>query len=96
MSESRLAGVMTVSQNQSQYPGQPFFVTSTYRIWNDDGAWQGSTPQMWDFGEYGASSIVLVGEGTYEGLHAWMDITDWSAINGVVFPAPPPTAPTAQ
>ena len=34
------------------------------------------------------------GEGAYEGLYAVMG-TDWDAIVGFIFTAPPPEAPTA-
>ena len=96
VSDPRLDGRMTYSENVDQYPGRHFFATGTYRIVNDDGAWQGSAPVMIDFGDHVAASIVLVGEGAYEGLYAWIgDTTDWEAITGVIFPAPPPEAPTA-
>ena len=93
VSDPRLDGVMTVSQNQNQYPLQPWLLMETYRIANDDGAWQGSFPSMSDGSVFGSASVVLVGEGAYEGLYAWTDVSDWSAISGVIFPAPPPEAP---
>ena len=34
-------------------------------------------------------TVVLVGEGAYEGLYAWTDVSDWSAISGVIYPDPP-------
>jgi hypothetical protein len=93
VSETRLDGVMTVSQNQNQWPLQPWLLMETYRISNDHGAWQGSFPSMSDGGAFGNASVVLVGEGAYEGLYAWMDVSDWSAISGVIFSVPPPEAP---
>jgi hypothetical protein len=94
VSDPRLAGQMTVSQNQNQYPLQPWLQTETYRIVNDDGAWQGSFHSMRDGGDFGNASVVLVGEGGNQDLYAWMDVSDWNAISGVIFSAPPPEAPT--
>jgi hypothetical protein len=93
VSDPRLGGLMTVSQNQNQWPLQPWLLTETYRIVNDDGAWQGSFHSMKDGGDFGNVSVVLVGEGANEGLYAWTDVSDWNAISGVIFSAPPPEAP---
>ena len=95
VSDPRLDGVMTLTANMNQWPLQPMLAMETYRITNEDGAWQGSFPSVYEsFSDTaGAQSVVLVGEGDYEGLYAWMDVTDWSAINGVVFSYPPPEAP---
>jgi hypothetical protein len=96
VSDPRLDGVMTVSQDQNQWPLQPWLIMQTYRISDEDGAWQGSFPNvidMGDGGEFGNASVLLVGEGAYEGLYAWMDTSDWNAITGVIFSAPPPAAP---
>ena len=97
MSDPRLDGAMTYSEDGDQYlaPGSYTLGTVTYRIETDDGAWQGSTPFFKVGGEYGTGVVVLVGEEAYEGLYAWMDISDWSAISGVIFPVPLPLAPTA-
>ena len=94
VSDPRLAGRMTVSQNQNQWPLQPWLLTETYRIVSDDGAWQGSFHSMKDGADFGNVSVVLVGEGANEGLYAWTDVSDWNAISGVIFSAPPPVAPT--
>jgi hypothetical protein len=95
VSDPRLDGEMTDSANTNKWPGQPMLAMETIRITNEDGAWQGSFPSVYDSYDEssGAMSVVLVGEGGYEGLYAWMDVTDWSAINGVVFSYPPPEAP---
>ena len=97
MSDPRLDGTMTYSEDLDQYlaPGSYALGTVTYRIENDDGAWQGSTPIFKEGSEDGPSVVVLVGEDTYQGLYAVMDTSDWDAIRGVIFPAPPPSAPTA-
>jgi hypothetical protein len=96
VSDPRLDGEMTLSADTNKWPLQPMLTTETWRITNEDGAWQGSFPSVYEAylgPTSGAQSVVLVGEGDYEGLYAWMDVTDWSAINGVVFSYPPPEAP---
>jgi hypothetical protein len=95
VSDPRLEGEMTDTANMNQWPGQPMLATETYRITNEDGAWQGSFPSVYNAfnSTAGAQSVVLVGEGAYDGLYAWMDVTDWLAINGVIFSYPPPEAP---
>jgi hypothetical protein len=86
---------MTDTASMHQWPGQPMLATETYRITNEDGAWQGSFPSVYNSfnSTAGAQSVVLVGEGAYEGLYAWMDVTNWLDINGVIFSYPPPEAP---
>jgi hypothetical protein len=95
VSDPRLDGEMTLSANINKWPGQPMLSMETYRITNEDGAWQGSFPSVYESFDQtsGAQSVVLVGEGDYEGLYAWMDVTDWSAVSGVIFSYPPPEAP---
>jgi len=94
VSDPRLDGTLTYSEDYDRYPGGYQFATATYRIVNDGGAWQGSTPIVKENASYNANSVVLLsGEGSYEGLQAWMDASDWDAIHGVIFPAPPPAAP---
>jgi hypothetical protein len=80
-SDPRLDGQLTVSVSQIQYPDHPWFTTTTFRIFNDGGAWQGSGTMTED--------VVLAGEGAYEGLYAWMDASDWNAISGVIYPTAP-------
>ena len=94
MSDPRLDGTLIYSEDSDRYPGLHEFASVTYRIVNDDGAWEGSTPVFKQNGNYEAISVVvLVGEGAYDGMHAWMDTSDWGAISGVIFPAAPPAAP---
>jgi hypothetical protein len=95
VSDPRLDGEMTDTGNMHQWPLKPMLAMETYRITNEDGAWQGSFPSVYESGTTtaGAQSVVLVGEGAYEGLYAWMDVTDWSAVKGVIFSYPPPEAP---
>jgi hypothetical protein len=95
MSDPRLDGHITASQGRDTHPDGRWFVSWTYRIENDDGAWQGSTDTVWYAGDFGAHSVVLAGDGAYEGLYAWADMTDWADVKGVIFAAPPPETPTA-
>ena len=96
MSDPRLDGRLTYSSNVDLYTGADGEVslgTATYRIETDDGAWEGSTPFL-DADDSPTSTVVLAGSGAYEGLYAVMG-TDWDAIVGFIFAAPPPEAPTA-
>lgn len=94
VSDPRLDGEVTLSVNTNKWPGQPNLANLTYRITNEDGSWQGSFPSIYE-GKAApvTAGVVLVGEGDYEGLYAWMDASDWSAVSGVVFSYPPPEAP---
>jgi hypothetical protein len=94
VSDPRLEGEMTLSVNANQWPLQPNLANITYRITNEDGAWQGSFPSIYEGNAPPVTAgVVLVGEGDYEGLYTWMDVSDWSAVSGVVFSYPPPEAP---
>jgi hypothetical protein len=94
VSDPRLAGSMTAVADQYQWPLQPWWETLTLRISNDDGAWQGSFIGTREGSQFGRASVVLEGEEAYEGLYAWMDMSDFPSVaNGVIFAAPPPDAP---
>ena len=96
MSDPRLDGRLTYSSNVDAYgaPGEDLSLgMATYRIETDEGAWEGSTPFL-DTDDSPTSTIVLTGEGAYDGLYAVMG-TDWDAIVGYIFSTPPPEAPTA-
>jgi len=47
VSDSRLEGHITASQHRETYADGHWFVCRTYRIEDDDGAWQGSTYIDW-------------------------------------------------
>lgn len=71
--------------------------TETYRITNQEGAWQGSSlGAAWeDPGseriEAGGDPLLMVGEGAYDGLYAALTFVDaWSDIRGVIFDGAPP------
>ena len=76
MSDPRLHGTVHQSEDLDSYtlPGfeaGPSFGTSTKRIENDEGAWQGSAVILYfPDGTLVASPYVMVGDGAYEGLTA--------------------------
>lgn len=99
MSDPRLAGTMTYSSNVDRHTGPDGAAAelgvATYRIVNDEGAWEGSTPFFSTAAvDFSPATVVLVGEDAYEGLIAVMD-ADWNAISGVIVPGPPPPVPSA-
>jgi len=61
-----------------------------------DGAWEGPcTGAMWADGNESSLSCWLVGSGAYKGLTLYMhsrNIGESVAVDGVILPAPPPTA----
>lgn len=61
-----------------------------------DGAWDGTcTGAMWADGNESSLSCWLVGSGAYKGLSYYMhsrNIGESVALDGVILPAPPPTA----
>lgn len=92
-SDPRLDGLILASMNQNQWPLQPFMDTVSLRISNDVGAWQGSFVGVREASGLSPATLVLVGEGAYEGLYAWMDVSDMPSVSGVIFGAPPPEVP---
>ena len=74
--------------------------TATYRIVNDEGAWQGSQTGAWwtdpasgEFVDATGNVVILTGEGAYDGLYAAMTVFPWSDIRGVIFEGAPPAGP---
>jgi hypothetical protein len=68
----------------------------TYRVENEDGAWQGPVSGFYGFYETRTSGW-LAGEGAYEGLTYYIESvidhsTSMMEINGMVFPGVPPTS----
>jgi hypothetical protein len=81
-SDARLAGLMSISANGA---GQDFadgfanLESRTYRITNDDGAWTGSGDYIVAGGSeppgfIEQESVVLTGDGAYDGLVAYLFI----------------------
>lgn len=62
-----------------------------------NGAWQGAcTGGTWDDENSGDLSCWLVGSGAYKGLTYYMhsrNVGELVAVDGVILPAAPPTAP---
>jgi hypothetical protein len=98
MSDPRLDGDVTLTGNVQHFDDLGADVWSSYvRIETDDGAWQKEPSLVVRFGETSgsASTVLLVGEGAYEGLVAVTelaaDLTDpetWAFdIRGIVMDA---------
>jgi hypothetical protein len=103
VSDPRLRGTWILTADFDHYrpPGSADaeieIVSGTYRIENDDGAWQGSDAflrsddEFWD--------LALIGEGAYEGLtaiiNAYQDQTPCPNTRGFIFEGsvPPPPEP---
>jgi hypothetical protein len=100
MSDPRLEGTLYEARDEDTYtlPGNekgPHFGVRTYRIENDEGAWQGSAVSLESTdGRYYYGPYVMTGEGAYEGLTAILVNPDQSnrftgyIIEGTI-PAPP-------
>jgi hypothetical protein len=104
-SDPRLAGTLTFCSDDHSYgaiaaESDVGVWSTTYRIENDGGAWQGSSagvawvdPESGDMMET-EELVIFVGEDAYEGLYAAMTfLPDWSDIRGVIFEGAPPAAP---
>lgn len=102
-SDPRLAGDLTVCMDAHWFgplEGSPSVGSGTYRLVNEEGAWQGSTAfAEWLDPESGETmglgdGVVLSGEGAYEGLYAALTfVPDWSDIRGFIFEGAPPAVP---
>ena len=102
-SDPRLAGDLTVCGDLHRFgatDGAPTVGSGTFRLVNDEGAWQGSDawagwtdPESGEEVEFGSGVIVLTGEGAYDGLYAVMTLSDWSDVQGFIFEGAPPAEP---
>jgi hypothetical protein len=99
-SDPRMDGDVTYCASEHVYgtdrDADPNVATATYRIVNDEGAWQGSLTGVWwtdptsgDYIEGAGDIVILAGEGAYDGLYAAMTL-DWSDIRGLIFEGAPP------
>jgi hypothetical protein len=106
ISEPRLAGTYTYAYDGDDYRTKGLTSVSsvgwgTWRIENDEGAWQGSHPNIgFADGTYSKATTVLVGEGAYEGLTAiWEEQHDGPAcaweVRGLIIAGDMPMAPEA-
>jgi len=102
-SDPRMDGDVTFCTSEHVYgvdrEADPNVATATYRIVNDEGAWQGSTsgvtwtdPTSGDYIDGTGDIIILAGEGAYDGLYAAMTL-DWSDVRGIIFEGAPPAGP---
>jgi hypothetical protein len=104
MSEPRLEGTYSYAYDDDQYRTEglmsvPSVGWGTWRIENDEGAWQGSHPNIgFADGTYSKATTVLIGEGAYEGLTAiWEGQHDGPAcawdVRGLIIQVDMPAAP---
>jgi hypothetical protein len=103
-SDPRMAGTLEYCGSEHVYgtdrEADTVVLTETYRITNEEGAWQGSSYGAWwddpgsgDRMEVGGDPLILVGEGAYDGLYAALTfLPDWRDIRGVIFAGAPPAA----
>lgn len=97
MSDPRLQGTVIHTHNIDSYSGVKVF-SSTWRIENERGAWQGSEHSVTlpSSGDRTSSSVVLVGEGDYAGFTALVEV-DFVGfdkyLRGVILQHPLPPTP---
>jgi hypothetical protein len=103
MSDPRLEGTLYLARDSDYYtlPGtgaRPGFGARTYRIENDEGAWQGSAVYVDSAdGTTYLGPTVMTGEGAYDGLTAILvgpDQTD--CITGYIIEGTIPAPPVPQ
>jgi hypothetical protein len=104
MSDPRMEGTYNLSFEWDEYlpPGAAGYVrigAGTWRIENEEGAWQGShTSAYLSDSADTAASTVLSGEGAYEGLSVlWQEQADWDActwdVRGLIIEGGAPAVP---
>ena len=100
ISDPRLEGDYHISFDDDQYigAGAPDVGAGTWRIENDEGAWQGSFTVVLVGDHASVVTMPLVGEGAYEGLTAiWESAYDPVACDwdvwGAIFEGEVPAAP---
>jgi diacylglycerol O-acyltransferase/trehalose O-mycolyltransferase len=102
MSDPRLEGTYSGSIEWDEYQGAEGTTrigATTWRIENEEGAWQGSHASAWLADSPDATaSAVLIGEGAYEGLIAlWEEVGHWDAcswdVRGLIIEGGPPAVP---
>lgn len=99
MSDPRLDGEVLISWQTDDYAGaggtRHTLGTGTWRIETADGVWEGSYTRLEAEGTSDKATLVLVGQGAYEGLIAVWEQTigdsGWDVV-GAIFPAGPPPA----
>ena len=105
VSDPRLDGTVYFADNSDDYtlPGNGgglSFGANTFRIENDEGAWQGSAQNLaFPDGTVVTGPYVMVGEGAYEGLTAsftWPDDEDGNCMRGYIIEGTTPAPPVPQ
>jgi hypothetical protein len=97
MSEPRMEGDYYLSWNADNFAGGVLVGSGTWRIENEEGAWQGSFVKA-DYPDHQTTvSSALAGEGAYAGLTAiWESILNpdctWD-VRGVIIEGEPPAVP---
>jgi hypothetical protein len=101
-SDPRLSGDVTYLANLDKFGDGSSVHTETYEVVNDDGRWFGTSQGMEVPGLVWGDSVLLRGEGGYEGLSAllWIDGMR-NEISAVIFPGempplPEPVGPAAE
>jgi hypothetical protein len=104
MSEPRLEGTYYYASDGDEYrtegvTGVPSVGSGTWRIENDEGAWQGSHTNVgFSDGTFSKATTILNGEGAYEGLTViWEEQPDgptctWD-VRGLIIEGEVPAAP---
>jgi hypothetical protein len=103
MSDPRMAGTYYLSWDTDEVSvagaSGPLVGSATWRIVNEDGAWQGSFPHIVFLDDHASTvTTALSGEGAYAGLtaivegqHDW-DACTW-AVRGLIIEGDPPATP---
>jgi hypothetical protein len=100
MSDPRLDGIVTRTNNVDLYDDPPVWTwQALWRIETDEGAWQGvETPLVFTDGSRSTTTVVLVGEGAYDGLIALTEFDHESEgwdMRGAIIEGEMPPAPTS-
>jgi hypothetical protein len=107
MSDSRLTGLLVRVLNFTVHPtgseGAALLQTDLWRIENDGGSWSGPSTAFSGLGELPSEvtadleTVVLTGEGEYDGLSAYL-VADWTPetgadVQGAIFTGEMPPVP---
>lgn len=100
MSDPRLHGSVTRTNNIDIYDDPPIWTwQALWRIETEEGAWQGvETPLVFTDGSRSTTTVILVGEGAYDGLIALTEFDHageaWD-LRGVIIDGEMPPVPTS-
>ena len=98
-SDPRLSGEVTYTGNWNQYSTDPEMQveSGTYELVHADGRWLGTAPAIVVGGLDTLDPVVLIGDGGYDGLSAYV-LIDWQTngdptFSGLIFPGDLPAFP---